>query len=118
MNNIKTIDTAGFVISSLCVAHCLLLPFIALFLPIMGSLSEVEWIHKLLVIVAILLFISLIFRSNKTYIVLPATLGITCLLAGAFVESLHDYETMLTVIGASFLGLAHLTNLRMIRHRP
>ena len=112
MNTVKTLDTAGVVISSLCVVHCLFMPFLGLLLPIFGSLSESEWIHKILVLIALPLFINLIFRSNKAYIVLPALFGIIGLLTGAFVEALHDYETILTVIGASLLGFAHLRSLR------
>ena len=115
MNSTKTLDTAGVVISSLCVVHCLFLPFLGLLLPVIGSLSEVEWVHKLLVIMAIPLFANLALRSGKAYVILPAILGISCLLAGAFLESLHDYETILTVIGASFLGFSHLQSLYLAK---
>ena len=44
-----------------------------------------------------------------------AAFGGALLVAGAFVESLHDYETHLTVIGACCLAGAHL--FRWTRHQ-
>ena len=108
-------DTLGVVISSLCIVHCLALPIIGLMLPIVGVVSENEWLHKILVIMALPLFINLAFKSNKAYIVLSAIMGIALLFAGAFFEALHDYEVIMTVIGAAVLGGAHLQNLRHCR---
>ena len=116
MNTAKTFDTAGVAISSLCVIHCLLTPLLGLLLPIISSISEAEWIHKSLVIIAIPLFINLILRSGKPYIFIPAICGIALLLAGAFLESMHDFETIVTIIGAFLLGAAHLLSLRLKRH--
>jgi len=115
MNTTKTLDSAGVIISSLCVVHCLLMPFLGLLLPVIGSLSEVEWVHKVLVIIAIPLFVNLILRSGKAYVILPAIFGMLCLLAGAFLESLHDFEAVVTVIGATLLGLSHLQNLYLAK---
>lgn len=110
------LDTVGVVMSSLCVVHCLALPIIGLILPVVGVLSENEWLHKILVIMALPLFMNLAFKSNKPYIVVPAIFGISLLFAGAFFEPLHEYETIATVLGASFLGGAHLQNSRFRRH--
>ena len=59
----------------------------------------------------------LIFRPGKIQRRLPAILGVALLFTGAFVEALHDFEVTITVIGAIFLGFAHLQNLRKGRHK-
>ena len=109
-------DTGGVVISLLCVVHCLALPIIGLMLPVFGILSENEWVHKILVMLALPLFINLAFKSNKSYIILLAIFGIMLLFSGAFYEPFHEYETIITVMGSCALGAAHLQNLRFKRH--
>jgi len=111
------LDTGGVVISSLCLIHCLFLPFLGTFLPLLGVWSEIEWVHKILVIMALPLCVNLIFRPGKMQRRLPAIIGFLLLFSGAFIEALHEFEVTMTVFGAIFLGFAHLQNLFKSSHR-
>jgi len=116
MKTETTLDTSGVVISSLCLIHCLLMPILGSFLPLIGVLSEIEWIHKALVFIALPICTSLLARSGKVYIRLLALFGISFLLIGAFIERFHEFEVILTMVGACSLSLAHFQNLRRRRH--
>ncbi len=116
MKNTLTIDRGGVLLSSLCLVHCLFLPLFAAALPLLGLLSEAEWIHKVFVILATPLSISLIMKSQSLRIGGLALLGISLLLAGAFAEPLHDFEQQLTISGALLLGYAHIWRLRRTQH--
>ena len=104
----NVVDGSAIVLSSLCLIHCLALPLLSAVLPVAGVWAEAEWVHKAFVISAIPF--SLIGLSSKRLTVPIGILiasGIGFLLLGAFVESLHDYETQLTVIGALLLASGH-----------
>jgi len=116
MKTILALDTGGVVISSLCLVHCLFLPLLGTALPIFGVWSEVEWVHKTLVLLALPLCLNLVFKTRTRQTRLSAILGFSFLFSGAFMEVLHDFEVILTVIGAIFLGYAHLQNIRKNRH--
>lgn len=111
----KTFDRAGLAISSLCIMHCILLPLAASTLPILGAFSENELIHKVLVLVAIIpAFFAFMPVSNTKLSSLMRSvglIGISTLFAGAFIESLHDFETILTLVGATCLTSAHALRL-------
>jgi len=117
MKTTFALDTGGVVISSLCLIHCLFLPLFGTIFPLLGVWSDIEWIHKTLVLMALPLCAGLIFRPGKIQRRLPAILGISLLFTGAFLEALHEFETTITVIGAIFLGFAHHQNLRKSKHR-
>ncbi|MEM7329882.1 MAG: MerC domain-containing protein [Pseudomonadota bacterium] len=103
------IDGSAIVLSSLCLIHCLALPLLSAILPIAGVWAEAEWLHKAFVIAA--LPFSLIGLQSKRVSWATSVLivsGLAMLLAGAFVEALHDYETLLTVAGALVLATGHI----------
>ena len=112
------IDASAITLSGLCLVHCLALPLMAAFLPLAGVVAEAEWIHKAFVAAALPLSGFAIARGFSrgagTGFILLATSGLALLMAGAFVEALHDYETPLTVIGALLLASAHVR--RWLRH--
>jgi len=109
---VATLDRVGITLSGLCLVHCLLLPILASTLPLMGLLADNENIHKLLVIGAIfpaaLAFAKPLNLKYSPLIRIMAFFGVGMLCVGAFVEALHDHETMLTIIGALNLGFAHI----------
>ena len=76
--------------------------------------AEDERIHKALVILAMLLTYAAFFGQSRKQVPIVlkglAIFGITGLIAGAFVEVLHDAETALTLLGAMSLASAHLWN--------
>ena len=106
-------------LSSLCIVHCLALPLLAVSLPVLGVVAEAEWVHKLLVLTALPISAFAILRTRGHVLnflfVLPIMAGFTLLLAGAFMERFHDYETLLTVCGALLVAGGHLW--RWLSHR-
>ena len=95
--------------SGLCFIHCLILPVLSAGLPSLGVLAEAEWLHKAFVVAA-LPFSLIALASKSTNIIASALIvvGFSLLVAGAFVEALHDYETLLPVIGATVLASGHV----------
>ncbi|MEM7054169.1 MAG: MerC domain-containing protein, partial [Pseudomonadota bacterium] len=53
--NTKTaaLDFSAISLSALCLIHCLALPLLAAGLPVIGVLSQAEWFHQLLVLLAL-----------------------------------------------------------------
>ena len=102
-----TLDTAGISLSALCIIHCFFLPLLGAILPLFGVLSEFEWIHKGLVLLALPIALSLIFSTTHLMVQSLATLGISLLCGAAFAPQLHEIELPVTVFGALLLGLAH-----------
>lgn len=105
------LDASAVCLPSLCLIHCLALPLLTAVLPVAGVLYEAEWIHRLLVLLALPVSGLVISKSIRTgqgsFFVFGAVLGLALLLSAAFIESLHNVETTLTVAGASILAVAH-----------
>ncbi|MEO1027644.1 MAG: MerC domain-containing protein [Pseudomonadota bacterium] len=99
-------------LSGLCILHCLAVPILVSMTPMLGLLAE-EWIHKTLVVMTIPVSLFVLSRNTGTTdrLILMGLIavGSILLLLGAFVESLHDFETQLTVSGALVLSLTHAT---------
>ena len=104
-----TIDAPAIAFSGLCFIHCLILPVLSASLPSLGVLAEAEWLHKAFVFAA-LPFSLIALASKQTSLVAGGLIvvGFSLLVAGAFVEALHDYETLLTVTGAIVLASGHV----------
>ena len=120
--NSFALDASAISISGLCLLHCLALPLLSAFLPIAGALAEAEWVHAGLVLIAIPITGFVIFRhlTSAGSIIFPivAVIGLLLLLAGAFVEPLHDFEVLLTVLGAITLAAAHIGRWMSQGRRP
>lgn len=106
------IDASAVTLSGLCLIHCMALPLIAAFLPVVGAFAEAEWVHKAFVAAALALSGFAIARSWKsrggTGFAVLATGGLTLLVSAAFAPALNAAETALTVTGALLLGSAHI----------
>jgi hypothetical protein len=111
-----TIDRVGISLSSLCILHCLLLPMLATILPFFGVISEIEWVHKSLVLFAIPAAMTLILSRTRFHILAFASLGLILIVSAAFWKPFHDLEVVLTVIGASLLCAAHMLRLKKAKH--
>jgi hypothetical protein len=115
----STLDASAIGLSGLCLIHCLALPVFTAVLPIAGTLAEAEWIHKLLVLLALPVSGLVVWTSLKTeqniLLIGCITAGLALLLGAVFIEVLHDVETLLTVAGASLLASAH--GYRFTTHR-
>jgi len=111
-----SLDAGGVIISSLCLIHCVFLPILATALPLMGVISENEIIHKILVLMAVPLWVNLVIRPEGIATRFLAILGFSFMISAAFIEAAHDFEVPLTVIGATCLASAHLIRLSKRRH--
>lgn len=115
----STLDASAIGLSGLCLIHCLALPVFTAVLPIAGTLAEAEWIHKLLVLLALPVSGLVVWTSLKTeqniLLIGCITAGLALLLGAVFIEVLHDVETLLTVAGVSLLASAH--GYRFTTHR-
>ncbi|MEM9839459.1 MAG: MerC domain-containing protein [Pseudomonadota bacterium] len=110
--NAAVLDKSAIGLSGLCLIHCLALPFLSAFLPLAGLVAEAEWIHKLFVLMAVPITLTAIMRNDAVSVripfVLTASVGLALLIAAAFIEGLHDYETTITTTGAVLLASAHV----------
>ncbi|MDG2243738.1 MAG: MerC domain-containing protein [Rhodospirillaceae bacterium] len=113
------LDASAIGLSGLCLIHCLALPVLTAVSPIAGVLAEAEWIHKLLVVLALpvsglVIWTNLNTERNILFIGCVAA-GLALLLGAAFIEALQDFEAPLTVAGAGLLSFAH--GYRFATHR-
>lgn len=103
-----TIDGLAISLSGLCLVHCLVLPILSATLPIVGVWAEAEWLHKTFVVAALpLSLMRLTSNAANTAVTALIVSGLWLLVAGAFVEALHDFETHLTVLGGTMLAAGH-----------
>lgn len=105
-------DAVAISLSGLCIAHCLVLPVLAAHMALFGVLSEMEWLHKAMVLLALPIagfaFTQVPQMTERLIFGAIAASGLGLLIAGAFVEAFHDFETQLTVVGALVLAGAHI----------
>ena len=115
----SSLDLCAAGLSTLCLIHCLALPFAATLLPLAAHFAENELVHKILVILAApasLWVVRMVWSTEGSGLFIGAALtGLGLLLLGAFVGPLEAYEEPITIAGASILAFAHLW--RWLRHR-
>ncbi|MEM1379649.1 MAG: MerC domain-containing protein [Pseudomonadota bacterium] len=106
------LDQAGIGVAGLCLIHCLALPSLAALLPLIGVVSEAEWIHKALVLAALpIAFWAMAMRFRQRWGLVfcgVSLVGVGFLLAPFAVESWEALEEPLTITGALILFCAHL----------
>lgn len=116
MMNVARLDAVAIGLSGICVIHCLVLPAFVAFIPVFSQFSEAEWVHKILVLLALPVSGFAILRStagtNRTMFISLVVIGGLLLLAGAFVEQFHQVEVVFTLLGALTLSLAHFIRWR------
>ncbi|MFY8100675.1 MAG: MerC domain-containing protein, partial [Allorhizobium sp.] len=79
-------DGVAMSLSGLCLLHCLALPVLAVGLPFLSVVAEAEWVHWLLVALAVPASALALLGSDGRRagpLVLGATLGLSLLIAGA-----------------------------------
>ena len=104
-------DAVAVSLAFLCVIHCLAFPVLASTLPLIGVVSESEWVHKVFVALALpASVISLVLTNSRSTGIIFSILAIAgfTFLFVAFVESLERHEVMLTVCGSVLLASAHI----------
>ncbi|HDY86269.1 hypothetical protein LCGC14_0471100 [marine sediment metagenome] len=110
-------DRLGIIFSSLCLVHCLATPFI-LALGVSGILATIlttELVHYILIVpigLLILLTVPNAYKQSGIFSpTLSGLLGIGFLIAALVIGG--EQDTILTIIGGSFLVLFHLWNMRL-----
>lgn len=112
-------DKLAIFLSALCVAQCLMLPFVVTILPFLDIwwLSD-SFLHPfLLLFVVPLTFYTLIPAKRRHGSMVPITIalpGLAFLSVGAFMHA-TSLEKIFTVIGASLLAAAHIQNILLSR---
>ncbi|WP_419810226.1 MerC domain-containing protein [Bacterioplanoides sp.] len=107
-------DMLGIVCSSLCLAHCLLLPMLLAtgVLGSVGALLASEQVHLMLLVPVILLAALSFPASYKQHHsltpIITGSLGLLSLLLALILG--ENFEVTLTIIGAFLLIAAHLSN--------
>lgn len=103
-------DRAAVALSLLCIAHCLALPVLALALPILAVVGEMEWVHWVFATLAILASsaVATISPAARTPgFLIPAGLGVALIVFGLFADAIGIEEAIPTVIGGLLLAFAH-----------
>lgn len=110
-------DASAIGLSGLCLAHCLLLPVLAAFLPLFGAWSQAEWVHLLFAALAVPLTAFALWRAHRLR-PLPrrlrvlAVAGLAGLLLGALGWPSEAAETPVTVTASLMLVTTHVWNWR------
>lgn len=115
----SSLDLYAVGLSTLCLIHCLALPFLATLLPLAAHFAENELVHQVLVLLAAPVSLWVVRKAWSTegggLFAGIALTGLGLLLLGAFVGAVAAYEEPITVAGAVLLGAAH--SWRWLRHR-
>ena len=115
------LDISAIGVSSLCLIHCLSLPLLSVVLPMASAFGEAEWLHRLFVLAAIPITASAIIQDRNVQgwrgFSVIATIAVAILVSAAFLEPLHDVETILTIAGACLLAGAHWLRWQRRAHR-
>lgn len=105
------LDASAISLSGLCMAHCLALPLVAAFSPLLAAWAEAEWVHVAVILMAAPLSAMALWRRGQRPAVIALALGGLSLM-GLGLWPFHAYETPLTVAGSLLLACAHLVNWR------
>lgn len=103
-------DQAAMGFASLCLMHCLLLPSLGALLPLIGAVSEAEWLHKSFVLLALPISLwAVVTRLRSKGGLIFA--GFVAIALGLLLSALRfeDLEVPLTVAGGVLLFGSHLT---------
>ncbi len=109
------LDAAAISLSGACFVHCLILPFAAGALPLLGTFAQAEWVHWVFVAVAapvaaIALWPAILRRPVPWLIPFGGMIGVALLVCGALDLPNHLWGAGLTVAGGLSLAAAHVMN--------
>lgn len=121
--NTQVVDKFAIIISSLCIAHCLLFPVLIVLAPSLVSLGLTSESFHFWMIVAVLP--SSIFalalgckKHTQSSVFIMGLLGLTCLLLAFFFGNVILGETgekVLTLIGSLIITYSHVRNFKLCR---
>lgn len=110
------LDISAIGLSGLCLAHCLVLPFAAIALPMLGAMSDAEWVHYVMLAIAAPLSTIALFRGPLAWrapaMPAAAAAGLGLMAAGAAGWPVQDAEMAMTAAGGLLLAAAHGWNWR------
>ncbi|MGH6998557.1 MAG: MerC domain-containing protein [Phenylobacterium sp.] len=111
------LDASAISLSGLCLAHCLALPLVAAFSPVVATWAEAEWVHGLAIgLAAPMSALALWRRGQSPAVILLSLVGLSLMALGVAHWPSHAAETPVNVVGSLLLAAAHLANWRR-RHR-
>lgn len=112
----RTGDAVAISLSGLCLVHCLALPVLVGFLPLLGAWAEAEWVHLAFVGLAVPVSIWTLSRPPRDTLprvaVVLAAVAFVVLIGAATGYPGEALETPLTVAGGLALAAAHIINWR------
>ncbi|MEL7518737.1 MAG: MerC domain-containing protein, partial [Pseudomonadota bacterium] len=103
-------DRAAVALSLLCIVHCVALPVMALALPVLAVVGDMEWVHWVFAVLAVLASSTVVAISPAARtlgFLIPAGLGASLVVFGLFAEQFGIEEAIPTVIGGVLLAFAH-----------
>lgn len=103
-------DRAAVALSLLCIVHCVALPVMALALPVLAVVGDMEWVHWVFAVLAVLASSTVVAISPAARtlgFLIPAGLGASLVVFGLFAEQFGFEEAIPTVIGGVLLAFAH-----------
>jgi len=116
-------DAIGMSASTLCVIHCVLLPFVLAFAPTLAHfVPGNEVVHRILAYLLAAVGLIAFWNGYKVHrrrvVLLLLAIGILAITVGAYADSLlpnHTWEVLITVAGSLFLIVAHSLNRTLCR---
>lgn len=121
-NNYLIWDKLGIIFSSICIVHCLAMPFLSAYLLILGmSLGSEELTHRILLLIlagiGLLAFIPGMQKHKNKKVLALATIGFIIITLIAFFGSLltKQWEILINMSGSILLIGAHWFNHTLTR---
>lgn len=115
----KNLDNIGVTISSLCLIHCILLPILILFFPIISLyylMNEIyEWVFLCLSIIVGFFSLCLGHKKHKSSLALKTLIfGFTFLvISKIFHNSDNTLHSVLVLFGGSLIIFSHILNKKL-----
>ena len=117
----KKWDRSGIIVSSLCLSHCLALPFIMIALPVSFEFLENEWIEVGLFSMGIFIgsysFVTSFNRHRRLQPMLVGATGVAFLcwsLYSGLVLEVHSFYY--SIVGGALLVAGHIWNIKACNH--
>ena len=121
MTGIRVIDNVGAVLSGACAIHCIALPFVVIYLPLLGlGFLAGEEAELAILGSAGLAALSSVwgFKHHRQWRACLLLLGSTTLVLCGFLLPVDGLEVFLHAMGGAGLAATHLTNKRLCSTCP
>jgi len=120
----RFLDRAGIFLSSVCVVHCLVMPLVLMILPLaVESVADHDAFHAWIFWPVLFIAVGVFYRgyriNRRASVLALGALGLSLLLAAHLLGHALDrpaLEYSVTIVGSVCIIVAHLRNLRAIRH--